>query len=51
LDWKENTSVLEINLIFALAIIMGLSIGLILWYFKYKPLRDDALSLLSEIES
>jgi hypothetical protein len=33
------------------AVIFGVIVGLILWYFKFKPLRDDALSLLREIES
>ncbi|MDE5420585.1 hypothetical protein L3073_00010 [Ancylomarina sp. DW003] len=32
------------------AIFTGLAIGLIIWYFKYKPLRDNALRLIDEIE-
>lgn len=32
------------------AIFIGLAIGLIIWYFKYKPLRDNALRLIDEIE-
>ncbi len=28
----------------------SITAGLILWYFKYKPLRDNALRLVTEIE-
>ncbi len=31
-------------------IFLGLIAGLFIWYIKYKPLRDDALRLISEIE-
>jgi hypothetical protein len=31
-------------------VLLGLFIGLIVWYFKYKPLRDNALRLIAEIE-
>lgn len=35
---------------FAIPIMSGLVIGLIVWYYKYKPLRDEALALIKEIE-
>lgn len=28
----------------------SVGVGLIIWYFKYKPLRDNALRLIAEIE-
>lgn len=28
----------------------SVAVGLIIWYFKYKPLRDNALRLVAEIE-
>jgi len=31
-------------------VLIGGFIGLIIWYFKYKPLRDNALRLVAEIE-
>ena len=51
LDWLDNnTTVLQTQLFFMGAILFGAVIGLILWYFKYKPLRDEALKLIREIE-
>ncbi len=32
------------------AIFVALLVGLLIWYIKYKPLRDDALRLIREIE-
>jgi hypothetical protein len=49
-DWMNGTSVIEIQLTFIGVIIFSILIGLIIWYYKYKPLRDDALRLISEIE-
>nr|WP_320119719.1 hypothetical protein [uncultured Marinifilum sp.] len=31
-------------------LIFGLLISLIIWYYKYKPLRDHALTIIAEIE-
>jgi len=28
----------------------AVAVGLIIWYFKYKPLRDNALAIIAEIE-
>ncbi len=47
---QEEGLVLETQVMFIGAILFGLIVGLILWYFKYKPLRDDALRLIAEIE-
>ena len=50
-DWLDlNTSLLHTQIIFVGGIILGFIIGIIVWYFKYKPLRDDALKLIREIE-
>jgi len=35
---------------FIIAIILAIGVGLIIWNFKYKPLRDAAMDLIKEIE-
>lgn len=51
LDWMKNgTSILETQTFFLGAILFGFIIGLILWYVKYKPIRDEALKMIKEIE-
>lgn len=45
-----ESSVLDTQVFFLGAVFFGIVIGLILWYFKYKPLRDEAQNLLREIE-
>lgn len=32
------------------SVLAGVIVGLIIWYFKYKPLRDEALRMVKEIE-
>ncbi len=50
-DWTDaNTSVLHSQLIFLSGILIGVVIGMIWWYIQYKPLRDDALRLIKELE-
>jgi len=49
-DWMESTPVWKIQASFIGLITFSLLIGIIIWYFKYKPLRDDALRLISELE-
>ena len=50
-DWMdENTTVLHTQLFFIGAILVGVIIGMIWWYIQYKPLRDDALRLIKELE-
>lgn len=49
-DTREKGIELESQLMFLGAILVGLCAGLVLWYNKYKPLRDDALRMISEIE-
>lgn len=41
-DW------LQISYLCALA--LGITIGYIIWYYRYKPIRDAALKLIREIE-
>ena len=51
LDWlDENTTLLHTQIIFVGGIVWGFIIGLIIWYIRYKPLRDNALQLIKEIE-
>ncbi|QIA08201.1 hypothetical protein [Draconibacterium halophilum] len=46
----EGKSVLDSQVFFLGAILFGVIIGLVIWYFKYKPLRDKILHLVREIE-
>lgn len=50
-DWKDELSFWMIQIYFFGAITFGAIIGIIIWYVKYKPIRDEAKSLLREIES
>lgn len=51
LSWlDEGISIAHSQAFFGGAILLGLIIGLVWWYIKYKPLRDDALKLLKELE-
>ena len=38
------------QIVFVGAVMLGLAAGLIIWYIRYKPLRDEALRLIAEIE-
>lgn len=50
-EWmSEGKSVLDSQVFFLGSILFGAIIGLVWWYFKYKPLRDDALKLIKELE-
>lgn len=49
-DWMDSTPVMEIQFTFIGLMFFSVLVGLIIWYFKYKPLRDDALRLISELE-
>ena len=46
----DDSSVWETQLFFLGAVLFGAVIGIILWYFKYKPLRDEAKNMLKDIE-
>lgn len=43
-------NVIQSQLLFVGAILLAMLAGLLVWYIKYKPLRDDALRLIAEIE-
>lgn len=43
-------SILEVQIYFLGIMAISVCIGLIIWYYKYKPLRDKALYLIKEIE-
>ena len=47
---KLDAAFMREQLIFLGGVLVGLFFGLIIWYFKYKPLRDNALRLIAEIE-
>ena len=47
---KLDNSFMEEQVFLLGGVLLGLFIGLIVWYFKYKPLRDNALRLIAEIE-
>ena len=42
--------VMIIQIIFLGSMLVGLVIGIIIWFIKHKPLRDNALRLIAEIE-
>lgn len=50
LNRSLNFPVLKVQLYFICVVIVSAIIGLIIWRYKYKPLRDDALFLIKEIE-
>ena len=50
-DWlNENISILLIQIVFWSIFVFAILIGLIVWYFKYKPIHDEASRLLKEIK-
>lgn len=49
-QWLDhNMSVLQTQIVFIGAIFLGVIIGLINWYFNYKPLLDNVNELIDEI--
>ena len=46
-----NETVLDVQIYFISLMVVAVIVGLIIWYFKYKPLRDEALKLISELEN
>lgn len=50
-DKKGDAQIMETQAVFIGTVVFGLIVGLIIWNYKYKPLRDDALRLLREIDS
>ena len=42
--------IMTIQMIFLGSMLVGLLIGTIIWFIKQKPLRDNALRLIAEIE-
>ncbi len=50
MESKLDAAFLKLQLIFWGGALLGLFFGLIIWYLKYKPLRDNALRLIAEIE-
>jgi H+/gluconate symporter-like permease len=50
LNSSLNFPVLKVQVSYLGLLIVAVIIGLIIWAIKYKPLRDNALSLVAEIE-
>jgi hypothetical protein len=48
-SFKDN-SFLSLQIIFLGAMLLGVAGGLIWWKIKYKPLRENALNLIRDIE-
>lgn len=42
---------LRLQIVFVAVFGIALAIGLLIWSFRYKPLRDDALQLIRELEN
>lgn len=45
-----SSNIITSQLLFAGSILLAILAGLLLWYIKYRPLRDDALRLIDEIK-
>ncbi|MCT4614590.1 MAG: hypothetical protein N4A49_06925 [Marinifilaceae bacterium] len=48
---NDFESILQVQLIFLGTVILAVGVGIIVWWFKYKYLIDNAKKLLKEIES
>lgn len=46
----EQSNIIVSQLLFIGAILIAVIAGLLVWYIRYKPLRDDVLHLIAEIE-
>lgn len=47
-NWEFNP--LKTIIPFGILMVVSVIVGLIWWYFRYKPLRDDAMALIRDIE-
>ena len=47
---RSSISVFHTQIVIGSALMIGIVVGLILWFIKYKPIRDEALQLIKEIE-
>ncbi|WP_321376101.1 hypothetical protein [uncultured Draconibacterium sp.] len=43
--------ILLLQMVWFGALVVAVCIGLVIWHFRYKPLRDNALQLIKEIEN
>ncbi len=46
----NEIDIVTFHIYFGAFFTLALIIGFIVWYFKYKPLRDHALAIIAEIE-
>lgn len=42
---------IKIQIYFVGAIILAIGIGMVIWYIRYKPIRDEALHMVHEMEN
>lgn len=50
-DWVgEGTSLIKVQVFFWGLMVIAVIIGLIVWFVKYRPIRDEALQMIKEIE-
>jgi hypothetical protein len=47
----NKMSFVEVQISFLAIVAVSFIIGTVIWYFKYKPLRDKVLVLLADLES
>jgi len=50
LNTSLGFSVFDVQIHFLGAMLVAALIGLLIWFFKYKPIRDHALAIIAEIE-
>nr|WP_321451645.1 hypothetical protein [uncultured Carboxylicivirga sp.] len=51
LTQESINDILIFQLIFFPALIIGFAAGVLIWYKRHKPIRDNALALIKELES
>jgi hypothetical protein len=48
--FSERVDIMQTQLIFIPSVLGAAAVGLVVWYIKYKPLRDNALRLMNELK-
>jgi hypothetical protein len=49
-QFSGRVDILKMQLILIAVFVSAFVTGLIIWYVKYKPLRDNALRLINELK-
>ena len=50
-SYPDFSSLIEKQIFLLIVVCISVPIGLLIWYFRHKPLRDNALKLIAEIEN